>query len=140
MQIYYNEYKVVKSMDIISKVHQCIDYQSLYALEEDFNKVGLTIQSTSNGRVILCRIEDNKPCATKIVEDYIFVGSLSESTKELSDRATNKIADFINNNKSVQSEVKDIARVWRNGVRMYGDTIRIVNEDVEFIADNMLLG
>jgi hypothetical protein len=117
------------------KIRQCIDYQSLYALEDEFNKVGLTTQTTSQNRMILCRLVNNRPKADKIVDDYIFIGSLDTATSEISDRAAQKIVDFAMNAKGKKSEVKNIARVWRNGVRMYESTIAITEEQVQLVAE-----
>ena len=98
-------------MDIITKVQAAIDYQTIYVMEDDFNEVGLTLQTTSNGRIILCKIKSNKPLAKNVVEDYIFFGSLKKAEDELSDRAVLKLCDFIENNKGKSSKIKNIARV-----------------------------
>jgi hypothetical protein len=125
--------------NVIYKIGQCIDYQSLYALEEAFNKIGLTIQTTSNKRMILCKLREGRPIAEEVITDYIFVGSLNETSRELSDRAAEKICDFVRTNASVPGKVENIARVWRNGLRMYENTITIVNEDVHRIAGDLLI-
>lgn len=120
---------------LIYKIEQCIDYQNLYALEADFNKNGLTVQTTSNSRVILAKLRNGKPVTKGVITDYIFVGSLADSTKELSDRAVTKICDFVRTNCGKSGKVKDNARVWRNGVRMYEASIVIMNEDIHEITD-----
>lgn len=121
------------------KIRQCIDYQSLYALEEEFNDAGLTIQTTSQNRVILCKLVNGKPKADKVIDDYIFVGSLDTSTNEISDRAAQKIVDFVNNAKGKKDKVKNIARVWRDGLRMYESSIAIMHEDVQLIVGNLII-
>lgn len=126
-------------MDVITKIQAAIDYQTIYAMEDDFNEVGLTIQTTSNSRVILCKIKDGKPYTKEVVEDYIFVGSLDKSDEELSDRAVSKICDFVQNTKGKKSKVENIARAWRNGLRMYEQNIAIMNEDVQQIAESVIL-
>jgi hypothetical protein len=123
-------------MDKITyKIRQCIDYQSLYALESDLNGVGLTFQTTSQNKMILCKLRGGRPKADKIVDDYIFVGSLDTAGDEISDRAAQKIVDFVLNAKGKKGTVKDIARVWRDGLRMYENTIAVSEEDVKAIAD-----
>lgn len=127
-----------KAVDkLVYKLGGCIDYQSVYALEEDFNKAGLTIQTTANNRIILCKLNNGKPIANSIVEDYIFVGSLDTSINELSDRAVMKISDFVRTNASFADTVRNIPRVWRNGLKMYESTIPIMNEDVNSIANSI---
>lgn len=127
-----------KAVDkLVYKLGGCIDYQSVYALEEDFNKAGLTIQTTANNRIILCKLNNGKPIANSIVEDYIFVGSLDTSINELSDRAVMKISDFVRTNASFADTVRNIPRVWRNGLKMYESSISIMNEDVNSIANSI---
>jgi len=126
-------------MDIFYKIRQCIDYQSLYALEDEFNKIGLTIQTTQKNRMILCKLVDGKPIANNVIEDFIFVGSYQQAETELSDRAIEKIIDFVGNNQGAPSKVENLARAWRNGLRMYGKTLFIANEDIEYITDNLIV-
>lgn len=123
---------------LLYKIEQCIDYQNLYCLEEDFNKVGLTIQTTDRRRMILCRLEKGKPITEQIVEDYIYIGSLDELSKELSERTTNKICDFVKTNAGEPGKIQDIARVWRNGLRAYESTIAIKNEDIDHISGEVI--
>ena len=114
---------------VVDKLGRCIDYQSVYALEEDFNKIGLTVQTTSNNRMILCKLREGKPISTNVVEDYIFIGSHDTAINELTDRAVMKMSDFVRTNASLADVVKNTARVWRNGLKMYESTITIMNED-----------
>lgn len=123
---------------VLHKISQCLDFQNLYALEEDFNKVGLTIQTTSKNRMILCKLRKGKPLAEKVIDDFIFIGTLDNPTRELSENMAEKISDFVRNNQSKPDKVKDLARVWRNGLRMYEDIV-VVNEDVNFVADQTSL-
>lgn len=125
-----------KNLDkLLYRVEQCIDYQSLYALEDSFNKCGLTVQTTSQNRVILAKLKAGKPVTKNIIDDYIFIGSLVGSAEEISERACQKICDFIRTNCGKAGSVKNVSRVWRNGVRMYEASIAIMNEDVNNIAD-----
>ncbi len=125
---------------VVHKVRQCIDYQSLYAMEKDANSIGLTIQTTSHNRMILCKIKNHKPVADNIIDDYIFIGSLNTATNEISDGAMQKIIDWMMNNNGPTSIVKDMARVWRNGLKMYESSIRIMNEDINYIGDVIVEG
>jgi len=124
---------------LIYKIGQCIDYQSLFALEEEFNRIGLTLQTTSRNRMVLCKLIKGRPITERVIEDYIFVGGLDELSKELTDRATEKICDFVRTNAGTAGKVENIAKVWRNGLRMYESAISIVNEDVERIAGELIV-
>jgi hypothetical protein len=119
---------------IIRKIRQCVDYQSLYAMEGDFNRIGLTVQTTANNRMALCRIKNGKPVANHIIDDYVFIGSLNTSTNEISENAATKIIDWVLNNASKKATLKNTARAWRNGLRMYENTIAIMNEDIDFAS------
>ena len=119
---------------LIDKLTRCLDYQSVYALEEEFNKAGLTIQTTSNNRIILCRLQEGKAVTENIIDDYIFIGSLETAINEITDRAVMKISDFIRTNASAADKVRNTARVWRNGLKMYESTVIIMNEDKQISA------
>lgn len=119
---------------LVSRIRTCFDYHSLYAMEDGFNSVGLTIQTTAKNKMILCKIINGKPKATKVGVDYIFIGEL-DSNGEYSDRVEQKIVDFVLNSASKQDKVKDTARVWRNGLKMYDSTIVVESEDINYVAD-----
>ena len=62
--------KLMTSNDVdklIYRIGQCTDYQCLYALEEVFNKSGLTIQTTSRNRMILCKLREGKPVSEHVI-------------------------------------------------------------------------
>lgn len=119
---------------LLYKVDQCIDFQSVYALEEDFNKCGLTVQTTSNNKIIIARLENGVPKTDDIITDYIFIGSLNESAREISDRSVDRICNFIRKNAGKPDSVKNMPRVWRDGLRMYESSIAIFNEEINEIA------
>ena len=114
----------------IEKIRNCIDYNALYCMEEDFNRVGLTIQQTPKRRMILCKIINGRPYAEKIIEDYIFISSLDNRDAEVSLRAIDCIINFVQAASSDPSKVEDVARTWMDGVRLYGKTIRIMEESI----------
>jgi len=109
----------------LRKVEMCLDYQALYSMEPDFNEIGLTVQTTPNRRMILCKIQDNKPLAESIIDDYIYIGSLETATNEISERASTKICSFIKAAAGDKGEIKNIARDWQDGLRMYGQAFSI---------------
>lgn len=117
---------------LIDKVGRCIDFKSLWCMEEDVNRVGLTIQRTHQNNMILCRVQDGTPLAERIVEDYIFVGDLGHKDSEISDKARDQIVEFIKANAGQPSCVKNVARTWRNGLRLYENSITI---DIGRIGD-----
>ncbi|MDP1710858.1 MAG: hypothetical protein Q8K86_00170 [Candidatus Nanopelagicaceae bacterium] len=123
---------------LIYKIEQCTDYQCLYALEEEFNKAGLTVQATPKNRMILCKLRNGRPLAESVVDDYIFIGGLDGMSNEPSDRTVSKISDFVRTNAGSAGKVQNCARVWRNGLRMYEATISVMNEDVQHIAGDLI--
>lgn len=122
---------------LLYMVEQCIDYQNLYALEDAFNMCGLTMQTTPNGKMILCKLREGKPVTNRVIEDYIFIGSNATIMNELSERAVSKICDFTRTNAGVPDMIRNVARVWRDGLRMYESTIPIMNEDINEIASDI---
>ena len=120
--------------NLLIKVSRCPNYRTLYAMETDFNKGGLTIQTTAGNRVILCRLVKGRPMAAEVITDYIFIGALNEADRDLDDRASMKICDFIANAAGPSGTVMDTARSWRNGLRMYESSIAIVNEDINYLG------
>ena len=124
---------------LLYKIGQCIDYQNLYALEESFNKVGLTVQTTSHNRMLLCKLVNGGPITENVVDDYIFIGSLDNVTKEITKEAAEKIMDFVRTNAGQAGKVENVARAWRNGLRMYPAIIPIANEEIQEIAGELLL-
>lgn len=124
---------------VVYKIGQCIDYQSIYALEESFNRIGLTIQMTSRNRMILCKLQEGKALTERVVDDYIFIGDTKDLSKEISERASEKICDFVRTNAGKSSKVENTSRAWRNGLRMY-ESVVIVNEDQQKIAGDIICG
>lgn len=124
---------------IIYKLHQCINCECLCAMESDFNKIGLTIQTTSKDRIVLCRVEDGKPITEHVIDDYIFIGEATKLSTELSERAVEKISSFIQANAGPSETVRNNIRSWRDGLRMAGAPIEITNEDVNKVAGEMII-
>jgi hypothetical protein len=118
---------------LIFKINQCIDYQTLYCLEDDFNTVGLTIQTTSKNRIILCKIENGKAVSNKPIDDYIFIKGLDNATEEISPGAAEKIIAFVQNAKGKPGKIKNVPRKWQDGLRMYEQSVAIgaVSENEE---------
>ena len=119
------------------KVRNCPNYETLFSMEEEFNKIGLTFQQTPKSRMILCKIEGNRPHASVIIEDYIFIGSLNNRDETLNEHALECIMNFIMNSSSAPSIVTNVARAWQNGVRTYGQII-LVNEEINKISQAMI--
>jgi hypothetical protein len=63
---------------LANKLRYCNDPSSLFALEEDFNAIGLTIQKSHSGKVFICRIEDGQPTCQKLFEDHIPICGISD--------------------------------------------------------------
>lgn len=122
-----------KIKHISEKVEMCPDFASLYGLEEDFNQIGLTVSITNNDRMILATIgEDNKPKATKILEDYMFIGSNRDSKQEITERLSQCIVKFIEKAASYEAKkVVNNGRTWQHGAAPYGKAIGIAMEDVD---------
>lgn len=119
---------------LIARIRTCYNYSSLFAMEDGFNSVGLTVQTTPKNRVILCTIIDGIATANEVGTDYIFLGSIDQNS-EYSERVEQKIIDFISNKAGPAAAITNNAKVWRNGVRMYESTIFVESEDINCIAN-----
>lgn len=124
---------------ILYKVKNLVYFDTIFALEEDFNRIGLTIQISGNNRVILCQIKEGRPSAKMVMEDYMFLGPFSMATgkHEISERLVSSITDFIMNKAGEPAAVQNVPRKWQQGVKTYGHVIRIMNEDVNVIAQDV---
>ena len=134
----------------------------LFSLEEDFNNVGLTVQPTNQGKMVLCRIEDEKPVTENVSDDYIFVGSISERDIEISQRVLDCVTNFIIENSGSPATIENKSRDWQKMASLYGtepinlssmygtrghqdvaevvqnlDQQPTVSDDVEFISKKM---
>ena len=125
---------------LLWKLKKCPKFEYIYTLEEDFNKVGLTIQKTVGNNLILCRIDEGKACIHNVVDDYIFIGSLKESKNEISDRMSDFMADFMLNNYGPPSKVIDEDGRPYRGSNVSAGKIIIANEEVTKISQNVIEG
>ena len=123
--------------DLLYKLKHSITCSCLHVLEEEFNKCGLSLQTTTKNRMVLCKIKKNKPHCKEFMKDYIFIGT-AEEDRELSKRAIECIMEFVERAASDPSEVKHETPKWQDGISLYGKVI-LVNEDVEAVAGDVLM-
>lgn len=124
--------KVSKSCNkLIEKIKKCYDWQTFYELKSEFHKIGLSIEKTGEDRFILCRMEEGSPIYESIIDDYIFVGSISQIREEIRARNLDIIVDFVETNAGVaQTRDKPKSKDYNKNVDLYGQAIRI-NEEAE---------
>ena len=123
---------------LLYKLRNCLNWDALFALEEDFNQIGLTLQPTTKERVVLCKIKDGQPSAERICEDYMFLANATERNTTLSERHIEVISDFCINASSAPATLEgNPRRKWMHGVQTYGKII-VVNEDIQYIASTIL--
>lgn len=110
---------------LLAKLDESTNYDDVYALEEDFNRIGMSIHQTTNNRLILCKSVNGKPVVENVLNDYIFIGDANKSDKRFTDGVVNKIIDFVKENagQSSQCESEFI--------------ITIINEDKQFAIDSI---
>jgi len=123
--------------DLLYKLKHCITCSCLHVLEEEFNKCGLSLQTTTKSRMVLCKIKNGKPHCKEFMKDYIFIGT-AEEDRELSKRAVECIMEFVENASSGFAEVKHETPKWQDGISLYGKVI-VVNEDVEAVAGDVVM-
>lgn len=123
--------------EILFKIKGCGHYYMLHELEEDFNKVGLTIQTTLRDNKILCRIVDGKPYSEKLFSDYVFMGMAGSQMESVPKDIIETICEFVINNATGPSKVVDTPRVWRHGSYVYGHIV-VVNEGLDALCGHAI--
>jgi hypothetical protein len=123
--------------ELVYKLKNSVTCSCLYALEENFNRVGLTLQTTTKNRMVLCKIQNSKPYCKKFMDDYTFLG-VAEEDKELSKRAIECIIEFVMGAASKPAKLKKEQRKWQDDISIYGKII-VVNEDIEAVANALLV-
>jgi predicted histidine transporter YuiF (NhaC family) len=124
---------------LLYKIKNLVYFDTLFALEEDFNKTGLSVQLSGGNRVILCKIIGGKAKASVAMEDYIFLGpfAYAEAKQEISGRLISSISDFVMNHAGSPDKIENLPRLWQQGVKTYGQVIRIIDEDIQEIAQSI---
>jgi len=119
---------------LLDKLRLCSNYNNLFGLEKDFNSVGLTLQPTFQNWIALCKIEEGKPSAKSIMEDYMFISPIEKKSDTIPSRTIECITDFVCNNAGKPASLEDSTTTWRSGVKTYGQRLRVVNEDINHIV------
>lgn len=116
---------------LLNKINRCVNYETLYQLEEDFNLVGFTLQPTGQKQILLCIIEDGSPKAKKFFEDYIHIGSIESKFEEITPRLRECIKDFVCQNANMPAEVKTRTKSWQLAeTGLYGKVTRTAAEKI----------
>ena len=123
--------------DIYEKLLICADLSSLESMEEDFNNVGLTLQQTVSDKVILCRIENGKPCADVIFEDYMIIGYARECARRISKDTRDSLMIFVARNKGKPAKVIEDGQSYGNQSMLYADNGIIVDDHVGLVMQAM---
>jgi hypothetical protein len=74
---------------------RCYDFGTLYSLNDEFNKIGLTILPTNGGDMVLCRLVEGRPVAESLGIDHIYVGVQSRPRDELPHKLAKCVLEFI---------------------------------------------
>jgi hypothetical protein len=110
---------------------RCYDFGILYSLEEEFNKIGLTIQATCSGDMILCRLVSGKPIAESLGVDHLFVGVRSRPRDEIPHKLVKCVLEFIDIAAGESSKHECVKPHPRTGhVTLYGHSIGPVVQDM----------
>jgi hypothetical protein len=107
--------------ELLDTVSRCYDYSSFYLLEDKLNEIGLTIQSTRGGKMLLCQIVDNTPWMGEPVKDHIPVGFNESIDEEIPQRLLNTILEFIETHIGDPSFVQHTDRSWNDMPKSYGN-------------------
>jgi hypothetical protein len=104
-------------------LERCYDYGALYSLEPEFNKIGLSIQATCGGDMILCKLLHGEPVAESLGTDHLFVGTQSRLRDEMPHKLIKCVLEFIDEASGAPSVPQCAGRPPRNGHSgFYGHT------------------
>jgi hypothetical protein len=111
---------------VLKKINKCVNYEMLFCLEEAFNSVGLTLQPTKQNRMVLCTVQDGKPRAGRIFEDYIHIGSLESRSESIPQPLLKCISDFVIENAGSPCDIKNSGSSWQESQNsLYGLAMEI---------------
>jgi len=124
---------------LLYKIRNLVYLDTIFSLEEDFNRIGLTVQLSSGNRAILCKIVEGRAAASSVMDDYMFLGSFAgtEAKQEVPPKLIATLSDFVMNKAGASAKVTSAPRRWQHGIKTYGQIIRILDEDVQVIAQNI---
>ena len=115
---------------LLQRVNRCATYENLKKLEENFNSIGLTIQSSISNNLLLCKIVENAPASSELGEDHIFIASSKELDNEISERRLDILSDFIKEMADEPAELVDDKEPL-SGASPIAGTIVVMHEDIE---------
>lgn len=105
---------------------RCFDFGTLYSLEEEFNQIGLTIQPTCGGDMVLCKLMAGKPVAESLGLDHLFVGAQSRPRDGMPHKLIKCVLEFIDSASGESSVPVPIERRPRTGhTGFYGQFFEI---------------
>ena len=116
---------------LLQRVNRCATYENLKKLEENFNSVGLTIQSSISNNLLLCKIVENAPSSSEMGEDHIFIASSKELDNEISERRLDILSDFIKETADEPAEVAGDDKEPFSGASPIAGDIVVMHEDIE---------
>lgn len=128
-----------ENMDLIEKIKNCYDFNTLYQLNEDLLKAGITIQPTNGDKMIMCRLEGDRPVTDHIVDDYIFIGHKNILDHEIPARLLECVVEFVTRHKLV----KEVHPDWQKNHSTYGVFInneQTMNTVQEIVLDEAAEG
>lgn len=120
---------------VLEKVKRCLTYRYLASIEEDLNNVGLAVAKTIGGRLILCKIKNEKPCIDKFLDDYIYLTEDHKLDDSIDDRMINLLIEFIDKSHGEPSKVINKPRSWQHGPLFYNN-LSIPEESIERILQD----
>lgn len=76
---------------VLEEINTRLYYGNIYDMEKEFNSVGLTLQATTKGNIILCRINKGRPA----MEDYVVIGNPFDNGRALDPQMRKVIREFV---------------------------------------------
>ncbi len=111
--------------DLLNKIEKCTTYRDIYKLDKLFESNGMAVATTINGNTILCRLEEGRPCADNLIDDYIFIEGKNDEKIDKNSREVLKY--FVSANAGTQRTAPSMPS-YQDNYRLYGKPISIKSE------------
>ena len=105
---------------VLCKLRMCPNFGTLIAMEGDLNEIGLTIHHIGANKLIICRIENQQPKASEVLEDFMLIGELNSQLQEVTPRLIECLTSFIIKAAGAPSKIVTSQKSYQHGPILYG--------------------
>jgi len=120
---------------IIRNIKSNPTFSTIFAMQELFNNIGLTVFETPKSRAIISKVKNGKPYLNEVVDDYIFLGKIDD---EIIDKTIVPcIKEFVLAAAGDPIEPEQMKDWQKSQNGIYGRVISIIHEDINAITQDL---